>query len=807
MPSSFLVKTPLALAITTLLSQSAFGQSNTNNLILEEVQVTAQKRVESLQDVPLSVAAVSGEKLEEAGIENLEDLTSLIPNIHLTETGISTQLRVRGIGSDNSQGFEQSVGMYIDGIYHGRAQLFRAPFFDLERAEVLRGPQGTLFGKNSIAGALNLTTAKPTEDFQGKVSASYEFENEQQEINAVVSGPLTDTLNGRLALRTYEDAGYIENHYTGETDAEQEEKAVRASLDWAPTDKLNILLTAEESRFDVYGRQFEISLDEPNENTGLTYGQYLQLLSALGPDNYESELNYVRHTNAPEVSENEVSKLTLTADYKMGANTLTLVSGWLGYDYFEQCDCDYTAANVFSVDLEEDYEQFSQEIRLTSPGGETVDWLAGAFYQEYDQTYSDQFFINSTSVLIPAIGTKIDRLNSDQNPDGSLNTANDIPAYFDASLLANTGDLKDFEQSSEAWAVFAQATWNITERWHLTGGGRYTQEDKSAHKTMNIFDITTGDIISNTILGEMYAHSELFRAETEQGPGHDISGSRSEKKFTPLVTVEYDLDADTMLYGSFTKGFKAGGFDPRSNNEASFEFEEESATAYEFGLKSSLAGGRGEINAALYRTDYDDLQISQFDGAVGFNVGNAKETRVQGIEMDGRWLFNENFSASYGLAWLDFEYLDFQNGNCYADQPGATDSDGNPSTPPTCDYTGKEGVYTPDYTTNLTLDYNQPLDNGWMVLGALDIQHVAEQQVHTNLDPKGMIDSQTMVSLRLALDAESWTIALLGKNLLDEDTISYSANAPLSDSSFDTNTHYSFVKRPRTIALEGTYRF
>ncbi len=806
MPSSYFVKTPLALTIATLLAQPLLAQTG-SNLVLEEVQVTAQKRVESLQDVPLSVAAVSGDKLEEAGVENLEDLTTLIPNIHLTETGISTQLRVRGIGSDNSQGFEQSVGMYIDGIYHGRAQLFRAPFFDLERAEVLRGPQGTLFGKNSIAGALNLTTAKPTSEFEGKLSASYEFEHEQQEINGVLSGPLTDTLRARLALRTYEDEGYIENLYSGETDARQEEEAARLSLDWTPTDKLSFLLSAEENRFDVYGRQFEISLDEPNELTGLNYGQYLQLFSALGPDDYESELNYVRHTNVPEISENKVSKYTLTTDYQLGENTLTLVSGWLEYDYFEVCDCDYTAANVFRVDLYEEYEQFSQEVRITSPGGETIDWLAGAFYQEYDQTYSDQFFINSTSVLIPAIGAKIDRLNSDKNPDGSLNTANDVPGYFDASLIAGTGDLKDFTQSSESWAIFAQATWNITDSWHLTAGGRYTQEDKNAHKTMNIFDVATGEIISNSILGEMFAHEELFKAETEQGPGHNISGSRSEKEFTPLFTLEYDLDADTMLYGSFTKGFKAGGFDPRSNNEAFFEFEEESATAYELGMKSSVAGGRGEINVALYRTDYEDLQISQFDGAVGFNVGNAKETRVQGIEVDGRWLINERFSASYGVAYLDFEYLDFQNGNCYADQPGATDSDNDPSTPPTCDYTGEQGVYTPEYTLNTTLDYNQPLSNGWMVLGALDVQHVAEQQVHANLDPKGMIDAQTMVSLRLALDADRWTIALLGKNLLDEDTISYSANAPLSDSSFDTNTHYSFVKRPRTIALEGTIRF
>lgn len=786
MPSFTPVRKPLALIAAVLLCQVSTAQTNPSQLRLEEVRVTAQKREESLQDVPLSVATVSGQKIEEAGIENLADLTSLIPNIHLTQTGISTQLRVRGIGSDNSQGFEQSVGMYIDGIYHGRAQLFRIPFFDLERAEVLRGPQSTLFGKNSIAGALNLTTAKPTHEMEGKVSASYEFEHHQREVNAVVSGPLADTLRGRLAIRTYRDDGYIENDYTGETNAEQDEKAARLSLDWTPTEKLSLLLTAEQSKFDVNGRQFEITLDEPNENTGFTYHQYLQLFSALGPDDYDSELNYVRHTNAPETSDNEVNKLTLTADYELGPNTLTLVSGLLNYDYFEQCDCDYTAANIFTVDLEEDYEQFSQEIRLTSPGGEKLDWLVGAFYQEWDLTYKDVFDIDNNSVLIPAI--------SASRPE--------LPA----ERLGNSGNVKDFQQSSDAWAIFGQTTWNITSTWHLTLGGRYTEEDKTAHKSMNIIDITTGEVQNDPVLGAMYLG--LFRAETEQGPGgHDISGSRNEKKFTPLATLEYDVTQNILLYGSYTRGYKAGGFDPRSNNKAFFEFEEESATAYELGMKTTVADGRGEINLALYHTDYDNLQVSQFDGGVGFNVGNANETRVQGVEVDGRWLITERFSTSYGLAYLDFEYTDFPNGNCYKGEPGASDHDNNPATPPVCDYTGKRGVYTPEYTANVTLDYNQPLNNGWMVLGALDVQHVAEQQVHTNLDPKGMIDAQTLVTLRLALDAERWTLALLGKNLLNEKTVTYSANAPLSDSSFGTNTHYSFVKRPRTVALEGTYRF
>ena len=152
---------------------SAYAQVEVEAPRLEELIVTSQKRVESLQDVPISVATLDGSKLAEASIENLEDLTAYLPNIHFTESGFSTQVRVRGIGSDNSQGFEQSVGMYIDGIYYGRAQLFRTPMMDMERAELLRGPQSTLFGKNSVSGALNLSTAKPTDELEAKLSYSH----------------------------------------------------------------------------------------------------------------------------------------------------------------------------------------------------------------------------------------------------------------------------------------------------------------------------------------------------------------------------------------------------------------------------------------------------------------------------------------------------------------------------------------------------------------------------------------------------------------------------------------------------------
>ena len=808
-------KTGLYLALGFIIAQQAHSQSDSGPR-LEELIVTAQKRAESLQDVPLSIAAIEGDKIQNAGIETLEDLTVYMPNIHFTETGFSTQVRVRGIGSDNSQGFEQSVGMYIDGIYHGRAQLFRTPMMDMERAEMLRGPQSTLFGKNSIAGALNLTTARPTDEFEGRVTVSHEFEHNQNEVNGVLSGPLADNLRARLAVRGYEEDGYFYNTFKERDEPSAEETALRLSLEWDATDSLSFFLKGERNEFSTEGRPIEITYDValPSSPTGLNYAQ---TLAALAEPELESNQDFNRQFDREETSDNEINNFTFTADYEFNDHTLTAVSGWLDFNYDELCDCDDTASEILNLDLGEDYSQFSQEIRLASPTDKAFDWIAGLFYQTWDQTFYDSLPISSTNLL----PTKLSQ----------------TPGNESLALLADTGLRRDFEQTSDSWAVFARATWNISEKLHVTLGARYTEEEKEASKTLELFTPSTGEVNDSDLLGWLYLNA--FRAESVQARtafppapfeplawgGHDVSGSRKETAFTPLVNVEYDLTEDIMVYAVYTTGFKAGGYDPRSNSVGNFaapqsiapeteenphlffEFEEETATAYELGMKSVVGDGRGEINVALYRTDYEDLQVSQFDGGVGFNVGNANDTRVQGIEVDGRWALTDYLTAAYGFSWLDFEYRDFKNGNCYAGQtPDGIDLDGDGNID-TCDYTGKRGVYTPDYTVNISLDYRRPITDKLDFSGFVDVQQVDGHQVHVNLDPAGEIDAHTQLAMRLGVEAENWSVALLGKNLLDEYVISYSANAPLSQSSFDTNTFYSVIRRPRTIALEGTLKF
>ncbi|MDB2319635.1 TonB-dependent receptor [Porticoccaceae bacterium] len=223
--SKLLSKSVMAVAVSAI-------ALTTNAATLEEIVVTAQQRAESLQDVPVSVAAVTAKKISDSGIVDLQGLSELVPNFSINETGISTTVTIRGISSGINSGFEQSVGMYNDGIFYGRDQLARVPMIDMERVEVLRGPQGILFGKNSIAGAVSQISAKPTDEFEGSVTALYEPDHGETDLRMVLSGPLTDNLSGRLAVMTRELDGYVKNTELGADEQNEDEQVVRATLRW-----------------------------------------------------------------------------------------------------------------------------------------------------------------------------------------------------------------------------------------------------------------------------------------------------------------------------------------------------------------------------------------------------------------------------------------------------------------------------------------------------------------------------------------------------------------------------------------------
>lgn len=787
---------PLVTALC--LASSSFATSiSAQELVLEEVIVTAQIRAESLQDVPVSVSAVSGAKLASAGIDKIEDLQAYVPNLTMSETGIGTNIYIRGIGSGINQGFEQSTGMFVDGISFGRAQLSRAPFLDLERVEVLRGPQNILFGKNSISGALSIITAKPAEEFQGSVSVLYEPDHGEEVLDFVVSGPLTDDMAARLAYRNRTMDGYIENLTLGTDEPERDEETVRFSLSWDVTNALDLALKLEHGEFDVGGRQIEIVNEEPSATSGLTYSQIL--FAGFGAD--ASVLNnrpdFKRSSNQ-DSSENETDNITFTADYALGENTLTFISGFLQYEYDEFCDCDFTGANVFIVRSQEEYEQFSQEIRFTSPVGETVEYIGGVYYQTSDLEFKDRISINPNSILPAALNV---------NPALGVNT---LPG----NRIANTTVPRLFTTDTDLYSVFLEATWNIDERMRLTVAGRYSDEEKKGSRRLTITDLDNnvlpadfGTPFTSGAWGVDAVYGLVFKVNR-----HDLQSSRDESAFSPLIMLEYDLNPDVLLYGSATQGSKSGGFDARSNagtsldpfgNLGTFEFEDEKATSFEAGAKATLMNGAAELNVALFYTEYEDLQVSIFDGTLGFNVGNAGEAETYGLELDGRWRITERFTLIGALAFLDFEFTDFAEGQCNFGEAPTSPSGVN------CDYKGRTNQYVADWSGSLTGDYVMPVGNALELRATMDFVFTDDYNPSQTLDPGMDQDGYVKVNGRLSLADvdDKWEVALVGKNLTDEEIVTYGNQTPLAGNSFRVASRYAFYERERSVALQGVYRF
>ncbi len=804
-------RTLLSAAIVATAAPCSLAQGQ-----LEEVIVTAQKRVESLQDVPISVSAVAGSTMDSVQITNLESLTTYVPNFSMNQSGISNNITIRGISSGINPGFEQSTGMYVDGLYYGRGELSRLPLFDMERVEVLRGPQPILFGKNSIAGAVSMTTARPSDEFEGSISAQYEFEEEEQDYRAVVSGPLTDTLSGRLALMYRDVQGSYRNTFNGDTEKQKEEKVIRGSLQWEPDDRWTVLAKYEHADFDDKGRNVELDQSIVREDlagtgVGTDYvtalnnfvglaNNVLQLDPPVGYSGEDGKLNRVRGGNG-DYHNNSADVALLNIDYALGDHTVTSVTGYLKYDFDQNCDCDFTSATIFNALQDEKFEQFSQELRLTSPGGETVDYIAGLFYQTNELDFSDNINVMENSLL---------RL---------LN-----PAF------SNISTQRFANQDSDMWAVFAQITWNFSDTMRLIVGGRYTDEQKTADKTQVHFGGDGQPFPATDPTGAtpnvLWAINPLFGAFNIE-PYDKIKGKRGENAFTPLITLQWDATDESMVYATYTTGFKAGGFDIRSNGHPDpavvnaqnlgrglditgvFEFKDEEAQSYEVGAKWSF-GGVAEINAAAYFTKYTDLQTSQFDGVLGFNVTNAGEAETKGVELDGRWLVAEGLTLSGSMAYLDFEYTDFKNNQCYFGQkqldPGAVQPDGV-----TCDATGKRKEYTPEWSGVVSADYHRPLGNALEFGSRLDFIYSDSYTFNPTLDPRSKQDSYTKINLRLSIGSADgqWELAFLGKNLTDEDVVTYGGEAPLAGSLTGGTgiAYYKFLDQPRTYALQANYRF
>ncbi|KAA5805403.1 TonB-dependent receptor [Alkalicaulis satelles] len=772
--SRYLIGAGLAALIVAIDGAEALAQQ------LDTVTVTAQRREQAVTDVPIAITVLEGQTLNELSIATLDDLQLTVPNFQVTQTGIGTQMFIRGVGTGNDPAFEQSVAQFIDGVSYGRAQLIRAPFFDLERVEVLRGPQSVLFGKNTVAGALSLITAAPTRETTGYVTATWMPEFGDRQVDAAVSGPLSEQLMGRLAVRYYETDGFVSNPNKGRDEPSREQFAIRGSLLFEPNDRFDATLKLEHNRFDSRGREIEVVRDVNTQTlpngVPLTFANALTGAGLPGAIT-NSEFNFTRDADSDEFADNTLFNATLTANYDLGFGTLTSVTGYLDYSRDELADLDFTNYFILTGLLSEDYDQFTQEVRVVSRQDQRLRWIAGGFYQSSTLTNND----------ITGFGPDITNLGF--------------------APLANVGLERRYKTDSTAFALFGELTYDLTDRLRLIGGLRWTTEDKDATRqiaaTTNPLGFDAPLVTDPVVLATIQAGLGVELNNPGGGSGHDLSQSRSESRLTPSVTVEFDATDDVMIFASYKEGFKGGGFDVRGNRTAFFEFADETVRTYEAGLRSDLMAGRAQFNATAYFSQYSNLQISQFDGTIGFNVGNAGKTEISGFDIDGRIALTNELSLAAGVSYLDFEYTDFRRGNCaFQETPDGDIVDGVQL----CDYTGRRGRFTPEWTGFARLSYDRPVTDTIDFSSVLNVAYTGSHNIHDNLDPLGNVDGYTMVDLRAGFGTERWEVALLARNLLDEKVLTFAANVPFA-SSVGANTQYAVPLRPRVVGVQASLRF
>ncbi|GAB5486974.1 MAG: TonB-dependent receptor [Parasphingorhabdus sp.] len=771
------------------LAMPAYGQvtenaaSNDGNIII----VTAQKRGQNLQDVPISIEAVAGDKIIEQSVVRLDQLDDLIPNLAITEGATGNTINIRGIGTaQGNAGFEQSVATFVDGVYVGRSRQSVNPLMDIARVEVLRGPQPVYFGQNAIAGALSITTRDGTGPFEVNATASYASDNEIIFEGGVTVPLVEDRLGVRLAGRYTDYDGYITNLFTGEDEAGLQTDMFRATVNFQ-SEFLDLELKYEHGESTQTGLPAETvncgaggpvpgappvffcqtalatfpqiaGAFDPLPNQNIAVGG---AFTAPRPGNPSQPVTADIFQGGPDQTTTDL--IAATADMDLGPATLTLIGAHTEYSYDAFRDLDATPFALLHPRLFEDYKQFSLEARLTSNEGlfdGFLDYLIGYYYQ-----------------------------------DAEIRTRNQTYA-----LLGPFANGTTFESDETYNTFFLGLTANVSDNFRINLGGRYSDVDKMA---------STGAIrapISPAGLGAPFA--PIFPAGCPggvvQSPPNPATGARATlcatdsfetDDFSFQIGAQYEVNPDFMVFATYTEGFKAGGFVqsgqglPAGANAASvldsFQFDNETVENIELGFKARLFDGRLRLNATAFHTDFSNLQVSSFDVAnQTFRTENAASATSQGIEIDGDIEITEGLKFTFSGSILDAEFNDYpgaqcgqveQNMNLFGctydangdgiqnNQPGGADIVG------TTNRAGFPLLFSPDWQLNVGLRYDGDIGDSLRFGIGGDVAWTDDYQTSDRYDTRGINDSFARVNLRAEIGSQDglWTLAAFGNNITD----------------------------------------
>ncbi len=654
--------TTTALAWASLAALPAWAQAQAPTA-LDEVIVTATKREQNLQNVPLAVSAYGADALRKAGVEDARQLMSLSPSLNLTTTtsdSAGVAIRLRGLGSEAiNPGLESSVATFVDGVYRSRSNLSLAAIPGIERIEVLRGPQGTLFGKNTSAGLISVITRSPGFEPSADAAVSLGNYNYQQYVLGL-TGPLkTDVLAGRLDAAYTRRDGWLTDFTTGKAFRDKNQYSLRGQLLWQPTKDFDARLIVDTAHYDQQGPDtYAPKYYDP------AYVAQLQAfggLTHLGLDGLHNTLTSTRESREA----NRQWGASIEAHWNLGFGKITAITGYRDWSNRQAREVDYSQVDLVYIPYgaaRQAFRTFTQEVRIDGEAG-PLSWMAGGFFSNEDMTANYGYRVGSD------LEAYYDRLLA-----GATGQAHAISFYtglpVGQSLPAGTGyGLQQFDQSARSLSLFTHNTYNLTDRLSITAGLRYTRETKS-------LDVN----FANAVNPGCSALIAQGRADTTpvsgivclqlwdpryQGRYH---ASKREAEWSGLLTAAYAFSDDLNGYATFSRGYKAGGFviDPSGfrlitagpPNANDMKFNPEYAENLEVGLKARLLDRRLTLNTAAFRTKLTDYQLSYNTGSA-LLTRNIPEVVSTGVEVEAQVRVTHALSGALNLAYADASYGSF----------------------------------------------------------------------------------------------------------------------------------------------------
>jgi iron complex outermembrane recepter protein len=746
--------------LATAVSVAAQAQSSNQGFAIEEVIVTAQKRAQSLQEVPIALSAFGSDTVKQLGANDFKGLTAVTPGFSVSGgSGAFPSPYIRGIGSNvTSVGSDPSIGVYIDGVYAARKGGALSDLMDIQRVEVLKGPQGTLFGRNSIGGAISITTAKPENELAGMLGVEMgNYDN--RALKGMVNLPLIDdTLLLRVAGSVRKRDGWQENIPGGPDGDDRDRANGRIKLAWLPSDNVEVEFSSTWNRTDEVATYAESVVADTSVIAGLPVGN----LAQINDDKLSANDNLnpwgLASTRDPLVPtfERSLRAHTLNVSWDMSEElTLTSITSYRSYETSAAREYDGTEYLIGNNENStENNDTLGQEFRLNG-SSEAADWFVG---MSATQEAADMRFMIGLLDFLGANGGQ--------------------PFYEDSFVKADT----------QSYALYGDYTWHATDNLNVTFGARYSYDDKS-------IDYDTSTQVNGAAglggLGFIMPIPQQFLDANGNPYATELSDSWTD--ISPRVVVDYFINSDIMLYASLARGYKSGGFNTypsvvQDNTDPNFlmvlpeataSVEPETTINLELGIKSTWLDERLTLNASVYAMKYDELQVQVISGQT-VQLANAGKASSQGVEVEFKYYVTPNLKLQGNIAWMDTEYDEFARGSV--------------------DYAGTPLRFSPEWTGSLGVDYTVQLAE----LGELrTFVNYSYKDDHLLSETYGE-SSYSLLSARVSfysLDG-AWEVSMFGNNLTDE---SYLSNYVEQMNGFGFTS--ANRNEPRTYGAELTYNF